>query len=57
MESPLTAIAVFVASVVLAVVFRSPAAFAAAAALAALYFYPYVALLVLGVAIFIAVTH
>ena len=53
----MTALAVFVAATVLAAVFRSPAAFAAALALAALYFYPYVALLVLGIAIFIAVTH
>ena len=53
----MTALAVFVAAAVLAVVFRSPAAFALTVALAALYFYPYVALLVLGVAVLFAITN
>ena len=53
----MTALAVFVAAAVLAVVFRSPAAFALTVALTALYFYPYVALLTLGVAVLFAINH
>jgi hypothetical protein len=53
----LTALAAFLAAAVLAVLFRSPRALVLTAAAAALYFYPFVALLALGVAVIYALNQ
>ena len=51
------ALAVFVVAAVLSLVFRSPRAFVLTAAAAAIYLYPFVALLVLGIAVVYALNQ